>query len=192
MTSRHKLLALIFSEGGLLSRFLKKFEERPGQKEMAHRILEAYDESKIALIEAGTGTGKSLAYLVPAVYWALEHQEKTVITTNTIALQEQLLLKDIPFLLQAMEVDLKACLVKGMGNYLCLRKLKELQDQPLLFSMEETNEVQGIEKWAEKTKEGSRSEISFPVSPATWEKVGAEGEACTHVHCPHYKECFFF
>lgn len=159
---------------------------------MAQAILEAYDEDCIALIEAGTGTGKSLAYLVPAVYWALKHQEKTVITTHTIALQEQLLHKDIPFLLKAMDVELNACLVKGMGNYLCLRKLQELQDQPLLFSMEETQEVQAIEQWAEKTQEGSRSDISFPIASATWEKVAAEGETCNHVHCPHYKNCFFF
>src|SRR3984957_8282664 len=118
---------------------------------MSQQILNAYEEDSIALIEAGTGTGKSLAYLVPAVYWALKHQEKTVITTHTIALQEQLLHKDIPFLLKTMDVDLKACLVKGMGNYLCRRKLRELQDQPLLFSMEETKEVQAIEQWSEKT-----------------------------------------
>src|ERR1700722_55254 len=159
---------------------------------MSQQIIEAYEQDLIALIEAGTGTGKSLAYLVPAVIWALKHQEKTVITTHTIALQEQLMHKDIPFLLKAMDVEIKACLVKGMSNYLCLRKLKELQDQPLLFSSEETKEVQGIERWAEKTTEGSRSDIPFPVSPATWEKVGAEGESCNHVHCPHYKQCFFF
>lgn len=190
--SKEQLLALIFSQDGLLSRSLKNFEVRPGQKEMAQRILDAYEEDSIALIEAGTGTGKSLAYLVPAVYWALKHQEKTVITTHTIALQEQLLHKDIPFLLKTMGVELNACLVKGMGNYLCLRKLQELQDQPLLFSMEETKEVQAIEQWAEKTDEGSRSDIPFQIAPATWEKVAAEGESCNHVHCPHYKECFFF
>src|SRR5882724_3488291 len=99
---------------------------------MAQKILDAYEEDSTVLIEAGTGTGKSLAYLVPAAYWALKHQEKTVITTHTIALQEQLLHKDIPFLLKTLDIELKACLVKGMGNYLCQRKLKELQDQPLL------------------------------------------------------------
>lgn len=192
MTSRQKLLALIFSSDGLLSRSLKNFEERRGQKEMADRILSAYDEDGVALIEAGTGTGKSLAYLYPAVYWALKNQEKTVITTHTIALQEQLLHKDIPFLLKVMDLDLKACLVKGMGNYLCLRKLKELEDQPLLFQMEETKEVLQIQKWAEKTTEGSRSEIPFAVSPGTWEKVTAEAESCTRTQCPHYEECFFF
>lgn len=190
--AKEQLLALIFSKEGLLSRSLKNFEERAGQKEMSQRILEAYEEDRIALIEAGTGTGKSLAYLVPAVYWALKHQEKTVITTHTIALQEQLLHKDIPFLLKVMDLQLSACLVKGMGNYLCLRKLYELQSQPLLFSLEESKEVQSVEKWAEQTQEGSRSDIPFPVSSTTWEKVAAEGESCNHVHCPHYKECFFF
>jgi ATP-dependent DNA helicase DinG len=190
--STDKLLELIFSQNGLLSRSLKNYEERIGQKEMAQQILEAYSSDKISLIEAGTGIGKSLAYLVPAVYWALKHQEKTVITTHTIALQEQLIHKDIPFLLKTMDVEIKACLVKGMGNYLCLRKLSELQQQPLLFSLEETKEVQSIEQWSEKTKEGSRSDLPFPVSPSTWEKVAAEGESCNHVKCPHYKECFFF
>ncbi len=190
--SKQQLLDQIFSKEGLLSRFLKNYEERPGQKEMAQKILDAYEDESVALIEAGTGTGKSLAYLVPAAFWALKHQEKTVITTNTIALQEQLLLKDIPFLLKTLDIDLKACLVKGMGNYLCQRKLKELQDQPLLFSMEETKDVQAIEHWAEKTNEGSKSDISFPLAPGTWEKVAAEAEACNHVHCPHYKSCFFF
>ncbi|MBY0529959.1 MAG: DEAD/DEAH box helicase family protein [Rhabdochlamydiaceae bacterium] len=185
-------LDLIFSQTGLLGRFLGAYEERSSQKEMAEQILIAYAKEKTALIEAGTGIGKSLAYLVPAVYWALKHQEKTVISTHTIALQEQLIHKDIPFLLRVMDADLKAVLVKGMGNYLCLRKLAELQSQPLLFSTEESNEVQAIERWVERSKEGSRSEIVFPLSPGTWEKVAAESDTCNHVHCPHYKECFFF
>ena len=183
---------MIFSQDGLLSQSLKNFEERAGQKEMAASILDAFEKDQTALIEAGTGTGKSLAYLVPAIIWALKHQEKTVITTHTIALQEQLLHKDIPFLLKTMDVEIKACLVKGMSNYLCLRKLSELQEQPLLFSLEETKEVQAIEQWTEKTEDGSRSDIPFPVSSSVWEKVGAEAESCNHVHCPHYKRCFFF
>lgn len=190
--SKHQLLSMIFSGEGLLSRSLKNFEVRKGQQEMSQHIIEAYEGDEIALIEAGTGTGKSLAYLVPAVYWALKANEKTVITTHTIALQEQLILKDIPFLLKTMDVDVKASLVKGMSNYLCLRKLQEIQGQPLLFSMEESKEMQDVERWAEKTREGSRSDISFPLSPGAWEKVSAERETCTHVQCPHYKTCFFF
>lgn len=189
---KEKLLDIIFSQDGLLGRFLDAFEPRPGQKEMAQGILSAYEEDKIALIEAGTGIGKSLAYLVPAVYWALKHQEKSVISTHTIALQEQLIRKDIPFLLKTMDVDLKAVLVKGMGNYLCLRKLSELRQQPLLFSLDESQQVQNIEQWSERTSEGSRSEIKFPISSGTWEKVACEADNCSHVQCPFYKHCFFF
>lgn len=187
-----KLLDIIFSQDGLLGRFLDAFESRPGQKEMAEGILSAYEKDKIALIEAGTGIGKSLAYLVPAVYWALKHQEKSVISTHTIALQEQLIHKDIPFLLKTMDVDLKAVLVKGMGNYLCLRKLGELRQQPLLFSLDESQQVQNIEKWAERTNGGTRSEIQFPIASGTWEKVACEADNCSHVQCPFYKSCFFF
>ena len=189
---KEKLLDLIFAEQGLLGNFLEAFEQRPGQKEMAQGILSAYEEDKIALIEAGTGIGKSLAYLVPAFYWALKHQEKSVISTHTIALQEQLICKDIPFLLKTMDVDLKAVLVKGMSNYLCLRKLRELGQQPLLFSLEESREVEKIEQWTEGTKEGSRSEIKFPLTAGTWEKVACEADNCSHVQCPYYKHCFFF
>ncbi len=189
---REKLLDLIFAEQGLLGNFLEAFEQRPGQKEMAQGILSAYEQDKIALVEAGTGIGKSLAYLVPAFYWALKHQEKSVISTHTIALQEQLMHKDIPFLLKTMDVELKAVLVKGMGNYLCLRKLRELNLQPLLFSLEESREVEKIEQWAERTAEGSRSEIKFPLTPGTWEKVACEADNCSHVQCPYYKHCFFF
>src|SRR4029079_8877803 len=118
----------------MLSRILKDYEERIEQKEMAHEIALSYRENAIALIEAGTGTGKSFAYLVPAIYWALKTKEKTVISTHTIALQEQLLEKDIPFLLKALDLDAAACLVKGMRNYVCLRKLKEVQEEPLLIA----------------------------------------------------------
>jgi ATP-dependent DNA helicase DinG len=191
-SSQQSFLERIFSKEGVLSHSLKNFEERLGQKEMSEQVFSAYENDSIALIEAGTGTGKSLAYLVPAVYWALERQEKTVISTHTIALQEQLLHKDVPFLLKAMDVELEVCLVKGMGNYLCLRKLRELQDQPLLFSVGAADGLQAIEVWAERTQEGSRSDIPFSVPSATWEKIAAERGTCNHVRCPHYKECFFF
>ncbi len=174
------LLEEIFSPQGGLAKLFGAFEVREGQQKMAEQVLEAYLGRKTALVEAGTGVGKSLAYLVPAVIWALRHQERTVISTHTIALQEQLLNKDIPFLLKAVDADLKAVLVKGMGNYLCLRKLQEIPDHPL-------------ETWAEEEAvEGSRSEIAFAIRGELWDQVKAESLSCTHVHCPHYKRCFFF
>jgi len=178
------LLDRLFSLEGLLSRSLKEFEERPGQKEMASQVFSAYENEEIALIEAGTGTGKSFAYLLPAVHYAIEHQEKTVISTHTIALQEQLVERDLPFLLRTMGVDLKCSLVKGMGNYLCLRKLEEIK--------EVGPEEEKLKIWADKTRIGSKSDLSFPVTNFLWEKVQAEKDLCSHTKCPHYKSCFFF
>lgn len=189
---REKLLSLIFSKEGLLGKSLEYFEERKGQQEMAGHILAAYEEKGIALIEAGTGTGKSLAYLFPAVYWALKNQEKTIIATHTIALQEQLLLKDIPFLLSVMDADLKACLVKGMGNYVCLRRLNEHLAQLLLIETEELKQMEAISSFVHRKQEGSFSAFPFPVSPSVKAAVCAESDTCNHVQCPYYKECFFF
>ena len=182
----------VFSKEGMLERLSSGYEERPQQKEMASHILNTYQEKKIALIEAGTGTGKSFAYLVPAVIWALKHKQKTVISTHTIALQEQLLKKDIPFLLKAINKDIKVCLVKGMKNYLCLRKLKEVQEEPLLIAQEEYQALLKLEHWAEQTEEGSRSDISFAVAESVWDKLAADPQSCSHVDCPQYKKCFFF
>jgi ATP-dependent DNA helicase DinG len=189
MKRRDEFLDLVFTSNGLLGRFLEDYEERVEQKKMSQQIFDAYSEDQIALIEAGTGIGKSVAYLVPAIIWALKHKEKTVISTHTIALQEQLLQKDIPFLLHIMDADLKAVLVKGMSNYLCLRKLKESKEQLL---DEDSTSLEHIERWAEKTQEGSRSELPFAVSGNVWEKVRAEADTCNNVQCPHYKKCFFF
>ncbi len=177
----HDIVEEVFGKDGLLSKHHEGFEEREGQVAMAAQVLEAYEKNQIALIEAGTGIGKSLAYLVPAVYWALKKQEPTIISTYTIALQEQLIAKDIPFLLKLMEADVKAVLVKGISNYVCLKRLKEAEEEP---------EINKLRFWADKTKEGSKSEIS--VSNTAWDKVSVDGAKCTHVHCPFYRPCFLF
>jgi len=190
--SDEKILQHVFSHQGLLSKHLKQYEERIEQKEMARHILASYREGTIALIEAGTGIGKSFAYLLPALYWALQHQERTVISTHTIALQEQLIKKDIPFLIKVMNREIKAVLVKGMRNYVCLRKLQEMQETPLLHTPEESRDVQALSGWAKQTEDGSRSSISFSLGHGTWDKVSADSDSCNHVHCPHYKQCYFF
>lgn len=139
---------------------------------MMSDIIEAFNEDQITLIEAGTGTGKSIAYLIPALIWAVKKNERTVISTHTIALQEQLVLKDIPKLIQALNLPIKAVLLKGMNNYLCLRKLDDNKSETSLFQSEESNEIQQIEEWAQTFKNGSRSDFHFKVSANTWEKVG--------------------
>ena len=132
-----------------------------------------------------------MAYLVPAIFWALKHKEKTVIATHTIALQEQLIHKDIPFLLEIMGEELKCTLVKGMGNYLCLRKLSELQEQPLLISTGDSKELDSIEQWAEKTEEGSRSDLSFAVTPGHGKKSLRNRRAATMRIALTTKTAFF-
>lgn len=172
----------LLEPGGVFSEKLPGFEVREGQVSMLRDVLAAYENKETVLIEAGTGIGKSLAYLIPALYWALEEGEPTIIATNTIALQEQLIQKDIPFLLDALDLDLKVVLVKGMQNYVCLRKLHDSRnDVPT-----------SLHSWAKRAKEGSRSELPVLPSHDLWEQIGAEAEGCNHIKCPHYKECFFF
>ncbi|WP_075883707.1 ATP-dependent DNA helicase [Candidatus Protochlamydia sp. W-9] len=186
-----KILSLLKPDG-LLANSLKGFEFRPQQQQMMTNIIEAYNNDSIALIEAGTGIGKSLAYLIPALIWAARFNERTVISTNTITLQEQLLSKDIPNLLDALDLNLKAVLVKGMHNYLCIRKLEDVQMEMSIVSSEEAQEIEKIEAWRQQTVDGSRSSLSFAPTHSVWEKVGAENEACSHHECPHYQQCFFF
>ncbi|MFI0435514.1 MAG: ATP-dependent DNA helicase [Parachlamydiaceae bacterium] len=186
-----KVVQLIQSDG-LLCRSLKGFEPRGQQQKMMANIIEAYNSNRIALIEAGTGTGKSMAYLIPAILWAANYHERTVISTNTIALQQQLIDKDIPHLLQALNIQLKVVLVKGMHHYVCLRKLQDAHMQLPLFPGDDHKDIERIESWRKSSKEGSRSELPFVPSAALWDLVGAENEACSHHQCPHYQECYFY
>jgi len=151
---------------------LPNFEERKGQAEMLECCQNAYEEETTLLVEAGTGIGKSIAYLAAALTW---EGEPTVIATHTIALQEQLLKKDIPLLLKALDVKASVALMKGMSNYLCIRKLHDSDQMP-----------NALQEWAQKTDEGTRSEYPFP------KEVAADSESCTHARCPHFQDCFFF
>ncbi len=188
---KERILKLLDADGPFCQYF-KGFEPRPQQIQMLSDIVEAYNNRSITLIEAGTGTGKSLAYLIPAILWYRKYLERTVISTNTINLQEQLLFKDIPLVTKALKVDCNATLVKGMGNYVCLRKLKESRLELPLMSKQEIGELEKIEAWSESTTDGSRSSLPIVPSAATWEKVGAEYDTCNHKDCPFYKDCFYF
>lgn len=188
---REKIVKIIQPDG-LLARNIKGFEARPQQQQMMENVIDAYNHDHISLIEAGTGTGKSLAYLIPAIIWAAKRGERTVISTHTITLQEQLIEKDIPQLLKALNLPLKAVLVKGMNNYICLRKLEDAQNELPLFRHEGSEEIHKIEGSLSQLVEGSRSELPFVPSSATWDQVGAESEACLHHECPHYQNCYFY
>ncbi len=169
-----------------------QFEERAEQIEMLQAIIDAFNERKFAFIEAGTGIGKSLAYLLPALLNSIENDEKCVISTHTITLQEQLLQKDIPFILETLNLDLSAVLVKGMGNYLCLRKYYDFQDHASLRTMDEQEELSELENWIQTTHDGSLSDLEKVPKKVGWEKLNCESDACTFVKCPHYSNCFFF
>ena len=186
-------LAAYIRPGGPVSRELPDFECREEQQTMLAKVAKAFNEDRIALIEAGTGTGKSLAYLIPAIAWSLNNDERVVISTKTINLQEQLIGKDLPLLQKLKGLQCKAVLVKGRSNYLCLRKLAVAREENrLLLAAGGQEELCELFQWSEKTKDGSLSDLSFIPRRENWERVCSEADQCTRLHCPHYAECFFY
>ena len=181
----------IFSENGLLSK-AKNFEFRPQQQEMAVAVARALEEDRHLVVEAGTGVGKSLAYLVPAILFALEQHKKAIISTHTINLQEQLLHKDIPILKKVLPVEFEAALMKGRQNYVCPRRLERaLQNSKELFTGPETNELERIADWASKTRDGSLSDLSIEPDPKVWTQVCSEAHICTQKTCGQNPRCFY-
>jgi ATP-dependent DNA helicase DinG len=146
----------------------------------------------VAVIEAGTGTGKSLAYLVPAILWSRSNEERVIISTKTINLQEQLIRKDIPFLQRTCGIEFRAVLVKGRGNYLCRRRLKNATAEPGLFDTAQSSELQSLTGWAEQSADGSREELPYPPNDDVWEEVRCEVDQCARVRCEFYADCFFY
>ncbi|MBP7866954.1 MAG: DEAD/DEAH box helicase [Acidobacteria bacterium] len=183
----------LFSRDGQLAAALEGFEHRPQQERMAAEVVRAFNEKRVALVEAATGVGKSLAYLIPAIRWALDNKKRVVVSTNTINLQEQLIHKDIPFLKQRLGMAFEAVLMKGRHNYLCLRKLEDLRKDPVLSaSVENAEELSALVEWSGKTQDGSRSDLGIPLSWETWELVACESDACLFAKCPHFSKCFLF
>jgi ATP-dependent DNA helicase DinG len=181
------------SRSGTIAKKLKGFESRPEQRRMLEAVATAFNESKLALIEAGTGTGKSLAYLLPAVYWSVHNKQRVVISTNTINLQEQLVFKDLPLLQEALNLKFKSVLVKGRQNYVCLNKVETLEKEgQYLIETEERTELKAILEWSHHTADGSRSDLSIQPKPAVWEKVACESDNCARLRCSFYNQCFFY
>ncbi len=182
-----------FAPGGVLSGSLDGYEYREEQSRMAFAVAEAFNGERVAVIEAGTGTGKSLAYLLPAVLWAVRNRERIVISTNTINLQEQLIRKDIPFLQDKGRLAFRAVLVKGRSNYLCLRKLASVEKEPSLFKDDgKAGELETLLQWSRKTAEGCRNDLSFIPTGDIWEEVCCEADQCGRAKCAQYGRCFFY
>lgn len=179
--------------GGRVAESMDGYEERPEQLAMLEAVGESFNRDGVAVIEAGTGTGKSLAYLLPAIAWSLKNGEKVVISTGTINLQEQLIEKDIPFLLKTTGLKFESSLLKGRNNYLCLRKTDYLRKNPsFLDTGEKDEQLAEIQAWARTANEGSLTELPFTPDDDVWERVMSEGDNCLRTKCPFYQKCFFY
>src|SRR6516225_10055279 len=188
----------IFSPSGLLSR-AKNFEFRPQQQEMAVAVARALQDRKHLAVEAGTGVGKSLAYLIPAILFAVAEKKKAIVSTHTINLQEQLTEKDLPMLAQILPVKFSFSMLKGRANYLCTRRLqKAMQQSGNLFTSSEAEELQRIYEWSKETKDGSLSDFEIEPDAKVWAQVCSERGLCSPKTCGHQSDfgkdhdvCFF-
>jgi len=180
-----------FAPGGALSSSHPAYEFRRGQLQMAEAVEQAITDKRHLLVEAGTGTGKTLAYLLPAI----RSGKRVIVSTGTKNLQEQLFYKDVPFLEQVLfpngEGRLRVCYMKGRNNYLCRQKLYDLKNQPILRELAEVAQYQAIAEWERHTETGDRAEISgLPEGSALWHKIDARSDACTGQKCPQFDRCF--
>jgi len=175
--------------GGLISRRLPSYEIRESQLHLMELIIRGFNEDALVAAEAGTGVGKSFAYLLPALSYAVANDERVVISTATITLQEQLYRKDIPLVISALNKKIKAVLVKGRGNYLCRRRLNDALREPSIDD-EERGQVENIAQWAETTGTGSNSDLSFLPAEGLWSRICSEADNCMNMRCPERERCF--
>ena len=177
---------------GILSLNLEGFEFRRQQMDMAVSVEETFLKANHLIVEAGTGTGKSLAYLIPAILWAVENNKKVVISTYTKTLQHQILNHDIPFVRDKLGIEFRYALCMGNENYLSLRRLKRSAQAGLFTNPDEESQWEGVFKWAEETETGFRSDLSFEVLPQVWEEVGRQKDLCLGKNCETHPSCFYF
>ncbi|MDE0395199.1 MAG: helicase [Gammaproteobacteria bacterium] len=184
--SRHLL------PGGGLEVSYPGYEHRPSQLDMLLEVTERYNQGGVGLLEAGTGTGKSLAYLLPAVEWALANGERTVVSTHTINLQEQLAGKDLPLVRKLVGDGFRWALVKGRGNYVSLRRLYLAgESAETLFESDRTEEMKALVEWGRETVDGSLSDLTRRPPEEIWEEVRSDGDVCLGARCPHFGRCFY-
>lgn len=173
---------------------VRAYEDRPAQRAMAGEVARTFNDGGVALLEAGTGVGKSLGYLVPALRWAAANGERTIVSTNTITLQEQLVSKDLPFLQRALsDQPVRFALLKGWRNYLCLQRLDQARGAgAALFEEGVAGDVEIVARWAEHTVDGSLSDLPTTPRNEVWDEVAAEPDLCGRLKCAFYDKCFLF
>ena len=175
----------IFGKKGLIAKHHKNYEYRAGQIKMAEAVMKAFDDNKHLIVEAGTGTGKTLAYLVPAIAAALGKNKRIIISTGTKNLQEQLMEKDIPFLQKVMPKKFTAANMKGRSNYACLYRIGKAENQPILDGVDEMDYFEEIRHWARESQTGDRAELAnLPENLSFWSRINAKSETCLGQKCP--------
>ncbi|MFW5885414.1 MAG: helicase C-terminal domain-containing protein [Halanaerobium sp.] len=181
-----------FKKEGKLAGELEGFSERKEQLITAEKIIDSFNQHQFDFIEAGTGTGKSFAYLIPALFYNNLNQSRIVVSTNTINLQEQLINKDLVTLQRVLDFDFNAVLVKGRNNYLCLRKFKNFKKNFENNEVEVEAEIfNELNEWKKQTRGGEKSEINFQLKSRIWNQIAAESDLCLKTSCPFYSNCFF-
>jgi ATP-dependent DNA helicase DinG len=181
----------IFGRDGLIARTHPEYEYRPGQIEMAEAVLRAFGEKRHLIVEAGTGTGKTLAYLVPAIAAAVSTSGRVIISTGTKNLQEQLMEKDIPFLQRILPRKFTAAYMKGRSNYACLQRIKRAENSPVLDGLEELDYFDEVRQWARDSQTGDRAElVGLPENLPFWRHIDARSETCLGQKCPDFDPCF--
>ncbi len=181
----------IFGRAGLIAKNHEDYEFRQGQIKMAEACLRAFEERRHLIVEAGTGTGKTLAYLVPAIAFALAEKKRVVISTGTKNLQEQLMEKDIPFLQKVLPKKFKAAYMKGRGNYVCLHKVKRAEHTPILSGLDDVDYFDTVQHWARESTTGDRAElVDLPENLSFWRFIDARSESCVGQKCPEFEPCY--
>ena len=189
-----KAVANDLGPDGPIAKEHARYEHRDSQRRMAAAIARVYNQGGVALLEAGTGVGKSLGYLVPALRWAAANGERTIVSTNTINLQEQLVRKDLPFLARALtDQKVRFALLKGWRNYLCKARLEQaVGGAAQLFEDGMADELTMLNAWSKRTSDGTLGDLPVPPRPEVWDEVSAEPDVCTRMKCAHFDGCFLF
>ena len=181
----------IFGPDGLIARSHKHYEYREGQVKMAEKVAEALENKRHLIVEAGTGTGKTLAYLIPAIAAATREKKRIIISTGTKNLQEQLMEKDIPFLQKILPKKFSAAYMKGRGNYACLYRIQKAEHQPILDGIGQIDQFDAVRRWSYETQTGDRRElVDLPEDLSFWNRINARGDVCVGQKCPEFEPCF--